>query len=47
MRHVHTDAELARLRDQVHGRPETRVMFNDLPHAGDAERFLALLRAQR
>ena len=44
MRHVHTDAELARLRDQVRGRPDPYVMFNNLPRAGDAERFLALLR---
>ena len=46
MRHVHTDAELTRLRDQVRGRPDPYVMFNNLPRAGDAERFLALLRAQ-
>ena len=46
MRHVHTDAELARLSDQVRGRPDPYVMFNNLPRAGDAERFLALLRAQ-
>jgi uncharacterized protein YecE (DUF72 family) len=46
MRHVHTDAELARLRDQVRGRPDPYVMFNNLPRAGDAERFLALLGAK-
>ena len=46
MRHVHTDAELTRLRDQVRGRPDPYVMFNNLPRAADAERFLALLRAE-
>jgi len=43
MRHVHTDDELRRLRDQVDGRPSPYVLFNNLPRAGDAERFLALL----
>ncbi len=42
-RHVHTDDELHRLRDLVEGRPSPYVMFNNLPRAGDAERFLALL----
>ena len=42
-RHVHTDDELRRLRDLVDGRPSPYVMFNNLPRAGDAERFLALL----
>ena len=42
-RHVHTDAELARLRDLVDGRPTPYVLFNNLPRVGDAERFLALL----
>jgi uncharacterized protein YecE (DUF72 family) len=44
MRHVHTDEELRRLRDLVDGRPSPYVLFNNLPRAGDAERFLALLR---
>jgi uncharacterized protein YecE (DUF72 family) len=43
MRHVHTDDELRRLRDLVDGRPSPYVLFNNLPRAGDAERFLALL----
>jgi uncharacterized protein YecE (DUF72 family) len=43
LRHVHTDDELRRLRDLVDGRPSPYVMFNNLPRAGDAERFLALL----
>ena len=42
-RHVHTDDELRQLRDLVDGRPSPYVMFNNLPRAGDAERFLALL----
>jgi uncharacterized protein YecE (DUF72 family) len=42
-RHVHTDAELHRLRDLVDGRPAPHVLFNNLPRVGDAERFLALL----
>jgi uncharacterized protein YecE (DUF72 family) len=44
MRHVHDDDELRRLRDLVVGRPSPYVLFNNLPRAGDAERFLALLR---
>jgi uncharacterized protein YecE (DUF72 family) len=43
MRHVHTDEELRRLRDLVDGRPAPYVLFNNLPRAGDAERFLSLL----
>ena len=43
MRHVHTDEELRRLRDLVDGRPAPYVLFNNLPRAADAERFLALL----
>jgi len=43
MRHVHTDGELRRLRDLVDGRPDPYVLFNNLPRAKDAERFLALL----
>ena len=31
MRHVHADAELARLRDQVRGRPDPYVMFTNCP----------------
>jgi uncharacterized protein YecE (DUF72 family) len=42
-RHVHTDDELRRLRDLVDGRPRPYVLFNNLPRAGDAQRFLALL----
>ena len=42
-RHVHTDAELRRLRDLVADRPSPYVLFNNLPRVGDAERFLALL----
>jgi uncharacterized protein YecE (DUF72 family) len=44
MRHVHTDDELRRLRDLVDGRPSPYVLFNNLPRAGDAERFLSLLQ---
>lgn len=43
-RHVHTDDELRRLRDLVEGRPSPYVMFNNIPRAGDADRFIALLR---
>ena len=43
-RHVHTDDELRRLRELVDGRPSPHVLFNNIPRAGDAERFLALLR---
>jgi hypothetical protein len=43
MRHVHTDDELRRLRELVHDRPSPYVLFNNLPRAGDAERFLDLL----
>jgi len=42
MRHVHSDEELRRLRALVDGRPDPYVLFNNLPRAGDAERFLAL-----
>jgi uncharacterized protein YecE (DUF72 family) len=42
-RHVHTDEELHRLRSLIEGRQSPYVMFNNLPRAGDAERFLALL----
>jgi uncharacterized protein YecE (DUF72 family) len=45
LRHVYTDDELRRLRDLVVGRPSPYVMFNNLPRASDAERFLALLAA--
>jgi uncharacterized protein YecE (DUF72 family) len=47
LRHVHTDDELRRLRDLVDGRPSPYVMFNNLPRAGDAERFLAMLSNER
>ena len=43
MRHIHTDDELRRLRDLLVGRPNPYVLFNNLPRATDAERFLALL----
>jgi uncharacterized protein YecE (DUF72 family) len=43
-RHVHTDAELRRLRDLVEDRPSPYVLFNNLPRTGDAERFRALLQ---
>jgi uncharacterized protein YecE (DUF72 family) len=43
MRHVHTDDELRSLRDRVQDRRSPYVLFNNLPRAGDAERFLALL----
>lgn len=42
-RHVHTDEELHRLQSLIEGRPSPYVMFNNLPRAGDAERFLAML----
>lgn len=42
-RHVHTDQELRRLRSSIAGRPAPYVMFNNLPRASDADRFLALL----
>ncbi|MBI5090356.1 MAG: DUF72 domain-containing protein [Actinobacteria bacterium] len=42
-RHVHTDAELKRLRAMVEGRPSAYVLFNNLPRVGDAERFLDLI----
>jgi uncharacterized protein YecE (DUF72 family) len=42
-RHVHTDAELRRLRDLVAGRPSPYVLFNNLPRVGDAQRFRAML----
>ncbi|WP_196790886.1 DUF72 domain-containing protein [Motilibacter aurantiacus] len=45
MRHVHSDEELQRLRGLVAERSAPYVMFNNLPRARDAERFLALLAA--
>jgi uncharacterized protein YecE (DUF72 family) len=42
-RHVHTDEELASVRDRVAGRPNPYVMFNNLPRVGDAARFMALV----
>jgi uncharacterized protein YecE (DUF72 family) len=47
MRHVHTDEELRRLRDLLAGRTDPYVLFNNLPRATDAERFIALLRQGR
>jgi uncharacterized protein YecE (DUF72 family) len=41
-RHVHTDEELQRLRDQVSDRRDPYVLFNNLPRVGDAERFMLL-----
>jgi uncharacterized protein YecE (DUF72 family) len=46
MRHVHTDDELRGLLDRVDGRPSPYVLFNNLPRAGDAERFQALVAAR-
>jgi len=43
-RHVHTDEELARLRDLVVDRRDPYVLFNNLPRVADVERFKALLR---
>jgi uncharacterized protein YecE (DUF72 family) len=42
MRHVHTDEELKALRDRIRDRPRPYVLFNNLPRAGDADRFLRL-----
>jgi uncharacterized protein YecE (DUF72 family) len=42
-RHVHTDDELAQLRDRVAERPTPYVLFNNLPRVGDAARFMALV----
>jgi uncharacterized protein YecE (DUF72 family) len=42
-RHVHSDEELRRLGDLVAGRPTPHVLFNNMPRAADAARFLALL----
>ena len=44
MRHVHTDDELRGLRERIRDRPRPYVLFNNLPRAGDADRFLRLLR---
>ncbi|HVE74566.1 MAG TPA: DUF72 domain-containing protein [Mycobacteriales bacterium] len=41
MRHVHTDAELARVRALVADRPTPYVLFNNLPRVADAKRYLA------
>jgi uncharacterized protein YecE (DUF72 family) len=43
MRHVHTDEELRGLRDRIRDRPQPYVLFNNLPRAGDAERFLRMV----
>ena len=42
-RHVYSDAELLRLRDMVPPAGETYVMFNNIPRAADARRFVGLL----
>jgi uncharacterized protein YecE (DUF72 family) len=42
-RHVHTDAELRRLRSMIEGRVRPYVLFNNLPRVADAERFLEML----
>ena len=42
-RHVYTDDELLRLRDQIPATGETYVMFNNIPRANDARRFGRLL----
>jgi uncharacterized protein YecE (DUF72 family) len=39
MRHVPTDEELRGLRHRVRDRPQPYVPFNNLPNAGDADRF--------
>lgn len=41
--HVYTDAELARVASMIRPGEETYVMFNNIPRAGDAERFKLLL----
>lgn len=46
-RHVHANDELHRMRDLVDGQPSPYVMLRNLPSAGDAERYLALLSDQR
>ena len=42
-RHVHSEDELRRLRDLVEDRPSPYVLFNNIPRAGDARRFLSML----
>jgi uncharacterized protein YecE (DUF72 family) len=42
-RHVYTDDELVRLRDMVPATGETYVMFNNIPRADDARRFIRLV----
>jgi uncharacterized protein YecE (DUF72 family) len=42
-RHVHSAEELRRLAALVADRPSPYVLFNNLPRAGDAERFLDLV----
>ena len=42
-RHVHSNDELRRLRDQVQGREAPYLMFNNLPRVGDAQRFVDML----
>lgn len=43
--HVHTDAELERLREMLPPAADrTSVRFNNVPRVGDARRFRALLR---
>ena len=39
-RHVHTEDELRRLAAMVHDRTNPYVMFNNMPRAGDAQRFI-------
>ncbi len=41
--HVYTDAELARVAAMIRPDDETYVMFNNIPRAGDAERFQTLV----
>ena len=42
-RHVYSDEELLRLRDMVPAAGETYVLFNNIPRAGNACRFIRLL----
>jgi uncharacterized protein YecE (DUF72 family) len=44
-RHVHTDAELAAVRDALPPGGTAYVMFNNLPRIGDARRFAAVVAA--
>jgi uncharacterized protein YecE (DUF72 family) len=45
--HTYSDAELRSLRDRLPGNGDCYVLFNNVPRAGDAVRFLRLLAAPR